>query len=189
MPEKDVSDLYVYGAALIARAMSIKYLHGEHGLTKVMNEMRERGYNGPSDFRTLKSRDKYPFAYSLLSLEVYRDLFGEDKLLFMARKAFHIMETVGRHVNIPREPEYLFKNADTLWSSLYAFGTIHGEKTGEKEGYLRGEGLCVAPLFCKYITSRFLGMMEAINAKNPKIEHTRCELKGDEISEWRIIWD
>ncbi|NPA75024.1 MAG: hypothetical protein GXO25_02950 [Euryarchaeota archaeon] len=188
MAKNDLSELYVYGSALIARALSIKYLYGDEGLQSVVREMVKRGYDGPLDLEHIKSQRKYPFEYSHLSLEVYRDLFGEEKMLSMARKAFHIMETLGKHVHIPKNPEYLFKNANVLWSSLYAFGYITGEMTGEKEGYLRGKDVCVTPLFCKYITYRFLGMMESINVTNPQIEHTKCQLKGDEISEWYIVW-
>ncbi|MGM0509687.1 MAG: hypothetical protein ACQESD_00970 [Thermoplasmatota archaeon] len=184
----DVNGLNVYGRALLGKYESVKRSHGRDGIDDVFREMIKKGYDGPSHTGEIEYGEKYPFEHMLIFLKSYLDLYGERDFDMMSKRAPNMKETMGWYVKWSKKPRTLLKKSKGYWTDFYDFGRLEGKKTGSGEGVLKGFDICVAtPLFCRSLTNYFEGVMETIDI-DAEAEHTKCSLKGDHFSEWKIKW-
>ncbi len=178
----------VYGRALLGRLHYVENVMGRSGLDEIFKKMIENGYRGPSHKSDIDEDKKYPFDYHLILLKSFKELYGGREFLRMSKHAPFMKGVVDWYVRFFKKPDALIQKVGEYWPRFYDFGDIQGHMLNGNRGSLVGKGICLStPLFCSSLTGYFVGVCKVINL-NAECKHTKCELKGDEISEWRLRW-
>ena len=177
-----------FGGIFHARFDYVQEKHGKAGVEKLLREMQNNGYTGPMDPANFKTADKYPLEYTLILFDTYCNLFGKMDFDKMARSVPKKKGIVGFFVKWANKPEILFNNAQDYWPKFYDFGSLEGEMVGDKMGILTGHEVSTDPLFCRYLTSYFSGILEAVGMNDVTAEHTMCSCQGDEVCQWKLKW-
>ena len=178
-------DRNVYGGALYARALTLNHKFGKDGLHQILSEMRKTGYAGPIEIAEIKPKQRYPVEYlQQMNLAILNE-YGEEKFQQIARDAAKRRGIVGVFVKWATSLEMIMKRAPEYWSEFYDFGTMKTEHTDE--GYkLILHDAYVDPLFCKYLTNYYWGILVSAKIKG-EIVHNKCQGRGDGHCEWQII--
>ena len=178
-------DRNVYGGALYARVSTIKHKYGKDGLQDVLNEMKKTGYLGPTEITEIEPKQRYSVEYLQQMNQAMLNVYGQDKFQQIARAAAKRRGMVGVFVKWAASLEMIIKHAPKYWSEFYDFGTM---KTGTIDGgyKLMLHDAYVDPLFCKYLTNYYWGVLISANIKG-EIVHNKCQERGDGYCEWQII--
>ena len=178
-------DRNVYGGALYARALTLNHKFGKDGLHQILSEMRKTGYTGPVEIADIKPKQRYPVEYlQQMNLAILNE-YGEEKFQQIARDAAKRRGIVGVFVKWAASLEMIMERAPEYWSEFYDFGTMKTERTDE--GYkLILHDAYVDPLFCKYLTNYYWGILVSAKIKG-EIVHNKCQGRGDGHCEWQII--
>ena len=178
----------VFGRTLIGRLSYLENTKGRRGLDAIFKRMIEKGYKGPSHMGDIGEDKKYPLDYHLLLLESFEELYGKREFENMSRHAPMAKGVINWYVKFFKKPDVLIGKVDEYWSRFYDFGQIQGKVLDPKSGILTGKDVCVStPLFCRSLTGYFVGVCNVIDL-HASCKHTRCEMNGDNISEWKLYW-
>ena len=178
----------VYGGAMQARFEYARERHGSDGLLIIVHKMMEKGYDGPKSSKDFKVAKKYPLAHLELFLETYLATYNEADFDRMNREVAKKKGVIGFLVKWASSPEALLKAAGEYYPNFYDFGKLEGRVLDKHTGILIGTGVCPKPIYCRALTSYFMGIMDNLHLKSVTVEHTKCAHKGEGCDEWKIRW-
>ena len=179
---------HVRGGAIVTRLGYIEEFHGKNAVKQIFQKMQEEGYAGPIKTDAFRIAESYPIAHFIRLLEAYMDTYGEEAFVKMAEAQPKRKGIVGWFMSWAGSPEAVLKRVDKYWSEFYDFGKLEGKTTGPGEGKIIGRGVSPAPVFCKNLTSYYVGVMEFIKTPETNVVHTKCVHNGDEHCEWLFNW-
>ncbi len=176
------------GGIAFSKLSFVKEKYGSDGLNKMLEKMVELGYDGPKRIDEIKLWDWYPFEYNILFLKAYYSIFGESSFRRMARVVPRLTVSKTMAAKWPKNPKLIIGNACNLWKRFFNFGELKGEIIGETSARIIGKDIYVDPIFCKFLTEYFTGLLESVGASGVMVDHTKCVHRGDEVCEWSITW-
>ena len=177
-------DRNVYGGVLYARVSTLKHKFGKDGLREILNEMKKIDYSGPTEIAEIKPKQRYPVEYLQQMNQAILNIYGEEKFQQIARDTAKRKGIVGVFVKWAASLEMIMTRAPEYWSEFYDFGTMKTERIDG--GYkLILHDAYVDPLFCKYLTNYYGGILVSANIRG-EIAHTKCEGRGDSYCEWQV---
>ena len=173
----------------------IKQKRGEDGVNAVLEEMRKRGYN--YDFRKMKRVSGEAKWVSgevrKVFLEVTMGALGwdEKRIFDMALNAPRMSLVIKLLFGLYLTVERVFKAAPDMWAAHYSPTTAF--KVAElkiKQGYARViiENFDISPIFCEYMRGYITGVGKLTEARDVKVEETKCTFRGDEYHEYMVTW-
>ncbi len=180
---------HVYGGVFIARLDYIQEKYGSSGVEKILEKMKDMGYDGPRSIKDFQLGSKYPFEYLMMLFKAIESTYGKDVLLACSRAAAHKTGIVGFFVRWAGSPELILRKAGEYWGKFYDFGRLEGELLEDGHGIARGYYLSPDPLFCEVLTHYFRGIFDNIRVKNLEVKHTKCVHRGDDHCEWEFRWE
>ncbi len=181
----------VKGEVLRIHGEVIREKHGEEGLKKVEERLKEIGC--PLNFSKVKSLEWRKEAESALTLLSAKDVLNwtDEDVFFVGwsapRKSFIIKVLIKYFTSI----EKVFKDAKKYWRKHVDFGSMEPVKLDESKrlAIIRIWDHDFDPIICTYWRGYFTSIVElSIPRSEVKIEEEKCIHKGDKYHEFKINW-
>ncbi len=177
------------GGIYITRVEYVKEKYGTEGLKSLLGKMKEYGFEGKLDEKSIKIAEWYPQKYNILFLKAFKELFGMNAFKRLAKESPKAtVDIVGLLLKWPSNPEELVKMANDYWHVFYNFGRLDGKMIHGGKAEIHGYEISEDPIFCEFLTYYFKGLVELIVKSPVKIEHTKCVHRGADHEVWVIEW-
>ncbi len=176
------------GGIYFSRIAYVREKNGQNALDRLLNEMVAKGYDGPMSEKEIKIAKMYPMDYNILFLKTYKELYGENNFRKLGKESAKKKGFLGMFLKWAGNPEMVVKKAGDYWKKMYNFGKIDGHILDSNKARIVGEEISPDPVFCEFLTSYFMGVLETTGVKNIISIHTKCVHRGDDRCEWDLTW-
>ncbi len=182
----------VKGNLVLSRRWYLAERLGASALSQVM-------YALPDDARKLLENQVMPFFWYDFGLLLDVDLAiidltmsGSSERMFGFGLVLgaHDVGTVYRVFLSIASPAFVLKKVAALGSLYFKESTLSFTPAERQAGRVELVGRCMPRYMCHFGISGWLtAVLEAANARNVAVEHTRCVHSGAERCQWQCRWD
>jgi hypothetical protein len=95
---------------------------------------------------------------------------------------------VYRFLTVVLTPTALLRKASSLWSTVHSHGQLMVENESAGSARIRLTGFPSQEAHCARLTGWFEGAAEMTRARNPRIIHGTCIVRGDADCQWLLSW-
>jgi predicted hydrocarbon binding protein len=179
-------------ATLQTDKIYIEMQNVENGISLVEEEMEKMGF--PFRFSSLISpTELVPLSVRVASLLAIKEVFHleDEQIKDMGRLAtkssFFTKLTLRYLISLKK----MAKEVPRHWQRHYTVGSMDPAEFHEDEHFeiVRLRDFNIHPIFCTYLSGYILGITELIgNYPNLAVQETKCQHRGDEYHEFRVIW-
>lgn len=185
-----MAEVRIKGVSFIHMNDFLREEFGEAGHAKVVTRI------GPAAAKTLASafgHEWYPFAHIVETERALADVhFGGDASRLERFGFYDGTRQVGkvyRFLLKLLEPAFLLKQGNKLWRSYMDCGDLVTESTGPRSCQAKLSGYDPLHLaHCFENVGTFRASLMVCGAKDPKVEHVDCRLKGAPACVYRASW-
>lgn len=183
----------VRGVVFQTDAEYVRNRGGEEGLSRLEEELKKIGY--PIEYKDIKATSWYSLGMRVISLLVIKEIFNLNdkeieemgnaapKYSFILRMLMKFFVTI----------QMSYKESPKYWEKHYTIGELEAPGYDLKKRYfiVRLKDFKIDPVLCIYFGGYFKRISQFLlkDAKNFKIEETKCMFKGDPYHEFLITWE